>query len=149
MMADVLCAWCGTLIGQSEAEHSHGICRACSRELRGIPDLSEAELDGLPFGVIVLAEDGTVLAYNLAEGGLSGREPSAVIGRNFFTEIAPCTAVQAFQGAFHEFRRRTEGSRTFQFTFRFPEGSVRVQVVFLHRGTDVVVAVLRRPGQDS
>ena len=148
-MADVLCAWCGTLIGQSEAEHSHGICRSCYRELRGIPDLSESELDGLPFGVIVLAEDGTILAYNLAEGGLSGREPSAVIGRNFFTEIAPCTAVQTFQGAFHEFCGRAEDSRTFHFTFRFPGGPVRVQIVFLHRGADVAVAVRKRAGQDT
>lgn len=148
-MADVLCAWCGTLIGQSEAEHSHGICRSCYRELRGIPDLSEPELDGLPFGVIVLAEDGTILAYNLAEGELAGREPSAVIGRNFFTEIAPCTAVQTFKGVFQEFCKRTEDSRTFHFTFRFPEGTVRVQIVFLHRGPDVVVAVRKRADQGA
>lgn len=143
-MGDVLCAWCGAVIGRSEVDHSHGICRSCYRELLRIPDLSEEALDGLPFGVIILARDGTVLAYNPAEGALAGREPSAVIGRHFFTEIAPCTSVQEFQGVFREFCERDEASRTFQFTFHFPSGPVRVQIVFLHRGADVAVAVRKR-----
>ena len=148
-MADVLCAWCATLIGQSGVEHSHGVCRTCYRELRGIPDLSSAELDDLPFGVIVLAEDGTVLAYNRAESDLTGREPIRVIGRNFFTEIAPCTSVQAFLGAFREFCQGNEPSRTFQFTFHFPTGPVPVLIVFLHKGKDVTVAVRKYLGQDA
>lgn len=143
-MSDVLCAWCGTLIRQSEAEHSHGICPPCYRHLRGLPDLSEEELDELPFGAIVLAQDGTVLAYNRAEGELAGRDPREVVGRNFFTAIAPCTSVQAFQGAFLAFHQGEEPSRTFQFTFRFPGGPIRVQIVFLHKGTDVTVAVRKR-----
>lgn len=144
-MADVLCAWCGTLIGQSAVEHSHGICQACNRQLRGIPNLSETELDDLPFGVIVLAENGTVLAYNRAESELAGRQPEDVIGRNFFTEIAPCTSVQSFFGGFREFCQGDESSRTFRFTFRFPGGAVRVQIVFLRKGSEVAVAVRKLP----
>ncbi|HEY3401712.1 MAG TPA: PAS domain-containing protein [Geothrix sp.] len=140
-MADVLCAWCGALIGQSAAEHSHGICRTCSQQLRGLPELSETELDELPFGVIVLAEDGTVLTYNRAEGELAGRRPQEVVGHNFFTEVAPCTSVQAFLGGFREFCRGDEPSKTFKFTFRFPGGPVRVQIVFLRKGQEVAVAV--------
>lgn len=148
-MANVLCAWCGALIGQSEAADSHGICWACYRELRGIPDLSERELDGLPFGVIVLAVDGTVLSYNRAESELAKREPLSVIGRNFFTEIAPCTSVQAFLGAFREFCQGNEPSRTFQFTFPFLDGPVRVVIVFLHKGEDVTVAIRKCLGQGA
>ncbi|WP_257309130.1 PAS domain-containing protein [Geothrix fuzhouensis] len=148
-MPNVLCAWCGALIGQSEAEDSHGICRTCYRDLRGIPDLSSTELDGLPFGVIVLAEHGTILAYNQAESRLAKREPLSVIGRNFFTEIAPCTSVQAFLGAFREFCHGNEPSRTFQFTFPFPDGPVRVVIVFLHKGKDVTVAVRKCLGQNA
>lgn len=144
-MANVLCAWCGTLIGQSAAEHSHGICRTCNQQLRGLPELSETELDDLPFGVIILAEDGTVLTYNRAEGELSGRQPREVVGRNFFTEIAPCTSVQAFLGGFREFCRGDEPSKTFGFTFRFPGGPVRVQIVFLRKGLEVAVAVRKLP----
>lgn len=50
-----------------------------------------AALDTLPFGVIGLAADGTVTAYNAAEAALSGLTPSRVIGRNFFTSVGPCT----------------------------------------------------------
>ena len=132
------------MIGQSGVDHSHGICRSCYRELLRIPDLSEEALDDLPFGVIVLAKDGTILAYNPAEGALAGRTPSAVIGRHFFSEVAPCTSVQEFQGVFREFCEQGETSRTFRFTFHFPGGPVRVQIVFLHRGADVAVAVRKQ-----
>ena len=140
-MADVLCAWCGALVGQSAAEHSHGICQPCYQRLRGLPDLTEEELDELPFGVIVLSRDGIIRSYNRAEGELAGRAPRSVLGRNFFTEVAPCTSVQAFEGSFRAFCEGDEVSRTFQFTFRFLAGPVRVQIVFLHKKPDVAVAI--------
>jgi photoactive yellow protein len=140
-MADVLCAWCGAWIRTGGIDHSHGICPACARRLRGIPDLSEAELDELPFGVIVLAGDGTVLAYNRAEEELAGRRSRDVIGRNFFTEVAPCTSVKAFQGQFETFCQGSEPSRTFQFTFRFPAGPLKVQILFLHKAAGGLVVV--------
>lgn len=49
------------------------------------------DLDALPFGVIAMSTDGNVAAYNLAEASLSGLTPSRVIGRHFFTSVAPCT----------------------------------------------------------
>ncbi len=140
-LPEVVCAWCGARIGESPVRHSHGICPPCYRSLRGIPDLSEAELDALPYGVIGLDADGTVLAYNRAEGELAGREPGEVIGRNFFREVAPCTAVQAFQGQFEAFCGGEDLPRTFQFTFRFPAGPVRVRILFLRKGRGAVVVV--------
>lgn len=145
-MADVFCAWCRTLIGQSPVDHSHGICRDCYQQMRGIPMLSESELDALPFGVIILDERGTVLAYNKAESDLSGRNRTEVVGRNFFTDVAPCTSVQAFQGGFREFCRGDEPSRTFRFTFHFPTGPIPVQIVFLRMGSEVAVAVQKAIG---
>ena len=140
-MPAVICAWCGARIGESPVEHSHGICPSCDRQLRGVPDLSESELDALPFGVIVLSEDGTVLAYNRAESELAGRKPEEVVGRHFFTDVAPCTAVQDFQGEFQAFCAGEGASKTFRFTFRFPSGSVRVQILFLRKGGGAAVAV--------
>lgn len=51
----------------------------------------DAALDALPFGVIAMSEDGTVTSYNLAESRLSGMTRERVIGRNFFSSVAPCT----------------------------------------------------------
>lgn len=50
-----------------------------------------AEIDTLPFGVVGMTLDGTVGVYNVEEGKLAGLTPSRVIGRNFFTSVAPCT----------------------------------------------------------
>jgi photoactive yellow protein len=48
-------------------------------------------LETLPFGVVAMAENGTVTGYNGAESRLSGLAPANVIGRHFFTGVAPCT----------------------------------------------------------
>ncbi len=50
-----------------------------------------ADLDNLTFGVVGMTLDGTVESYNVVEGKLAGLTPSRVIGRNFFTSVAPCT----------------------------------------------------------
>jgi photoactive yellow protein len=50
-----------------------------------------AMLDALPFGVIGMALDGTVTSYNTAESDLAGLTPARVIGRHFFSAVAPCT----------------------------------------------------------
>ncbi len=51
----------------------------------------DAALDALPFGVVAMTQDGTVTSYNLAESRLSGLTPAHVIGRHFFSFVAPCT----------------------------------------------------------
>lgn len=65
-----------------------------------IGSMSEAELDALPFGMIELAADGTVVKVNRTEGDIVGFHPSAMIGRNFFTDLAPCTNTPDFRGRF-------------------------------------------------
>jgi len=49
------------------------------------------DLDLWPIGVVGMALDGTVEAYNAMESKLAGLQPDRVIGRNFFTNVAPCT----------------------------------------------------------
>ena len=48
-------------------------------------------LEMLPFGVVAMAGNGTVTSYNGAESRLSGLTPANVIGRHFFSAVAPCT----------------------------------------------------------
>lgn len=145
-MPIVICAWCQAPIGESPVAGSHGICSACAHVVQGLPNLSEDELDDLPYGAIVLSRQGTVLAYNQAEQDLSGREAGGVIGQNFFADVAPCTAVQGFQGEFMEFMDGREPLRTFRFTFPFPTATVRVLITMLRRGEDALVMV--RKAQD-
>jgi photoactive yellow protein len=52
--------------------------------------MTASDCDKLPFGVIGLEADGTVAVYNTEEGKLAGLSPARVIGRHFFTSVAPC-----------------------------------------------------------
>jgi photoactive yellow protein len=52
---------------------------------------SAADLDRLPYGVIAMSLDGTVEAYNSTESRLAGLKAERVLGKNFFTSVAPCT----------------------------------------------------------
>lgn len=62
--------------------------------------MSATAIDKLAFGAVELDRSGKILRYNAAEGEITGRDPKAAIGRNFFTELAPCTNTPAFKGAF-------------------------------------------------
>ncbi|MBV8518919.1 MAG: photoactive yellow protein [Acidobacteria bacterium] len=89
------------------------------QQLEAIGLMSETELDALPFGAIRLDATGTVLSYNAAESKLTGRDPKRVIGRNFFTEVAPCTNVQSFAGRFREGVSKGELHAIFPYRFDF------------------------------
>jgi photoactive yellow protein len=46
--------------------------------------------ESLAFGAVLLDRSGKVVKYNKAEGMIAGRDPSDVVGKDFFNEIAPC-----------------------------------------------------------
>jgi photoactive yellow protein len=90
------------------------------------------ELDALPFGAIQLDSEGTILQFNEYEANLSNRRAPDTIGRNFFTEVAPCTNVREFQGRFAEGIARRELHATFDYVFAFKPRprNVRVTLYF-------------------
>ena len=91
-----------------------------------IARMSDEEIDGLTFGLIELAPDGTVLRYNAAEAEISGRPADKVIGRNFFTDVAPCTNTEEFEG---RFRRAMEAGRVdLRFIYVFDHHMTPTQV---------------------
>lgn len=96
--------------------------------------ISEIDLDALPFGAIQLDTEGVVIAYNRFESEFAQRAPESVIGRNFFTEIAPCSRVQRFQGAFLSGVERRSLNEVFDFVFRFPSGDREVRIRMIYSG---------------
>lgn len=48
------------------------------------------DVDALPFGVVSMALDGTVERYNTTESKLAGLTPRRVLGRSYFSAVAPC-----------------------------------------------------------
>lgn len=88
----------------------------------------DAQLDDLPFGVIALDERGVILRYNLAEARLARLDRSRVLGRNFFRDVAPCTATPEFKGRFDAFVTGRERRTTFSYVFDFKFGAQEVEV---------------------
>ncbi|HYI09189.1 MAG TPA: PAS domain-containing protein [Thermoanaerobaculia bacterium] len=76
------------------------------QSIENIDRMNPEELDALPFGGIRLDKDGKILSYNMTESKLTGRDPKRVIGRNFFTDVAPCTNMRRLPGRFREGWRR-------------------------------------------
>lgn len=79
----------------------------------------EEELNEAPFGIIRLDDDGEVEFYNRYESDLSGIAPSEAIGRNFFTQLAPCSNSRLFQGRFEEGVRKGHIDERFTYTFTY------------------------------
>jgi len=114
-------------------------------------DLPLDRLDELPFGAIVIDPDGTIRAYNEYETRLSHFERDAVLGKNFFRDVAPCTAVQAFEGRMHKFLKTSDRvSERFNYFFPFAHGAATVEITFLRlrQQGQILIAVERRDDDD-
>lgn len=93
-----------------------------------LEDLAQADLDALPFGVVVVDDRGIITAYNTAESRISGLPPAEVIGRNFFTDVAPCTGVPHVLGRFLRGVRAGHCDFSVGFVFSFRRAPVRVRL---------------------
>jgi photoactive yellow protein len=106
-------------------------------DLESITRMSEEQLDDLPFGAIRLDKDGTILSFNMSESKLTGRKKERVVGRNFFTEVAPCTNVMDFAGRFREGMAKKELHAIFPYRFDFQMAPRDVTVtLFYSKQTD-------------
>ncbi len=109
-------------------------------------DLPLERLDELPFGAIVIDAKGTILEYNEYERRLSHLERAAVLGKNFFRDVAPCTGVQAFEGRLRTFLGTNDRvSESFEYFFPFRHGAVTVEITFLRlpKKGQILIAVER------
>ena len=93
------------------------------------------QLDNAPFGIIKVDDEGTVEFFNKYESELSGMDPDEVTGRNFFTQVAPCTNNRLFRGRFKKGVRRGELDETFTYTYTY---KMRPTLVDVHLFRDEV-----------
>ncbi len=52
---------------------------------------SDDSYDSLPFGIVKMDYSGKIIAYSDALTVLAGISKENAVGKNFFTEVAPCT----------------------------------------------------------
>jgi photoactive yellow protein len=90
--------------------------------------MSGKDIDGLAFGAIQLDGKGVILQYNSAEGAITGRHPKDVIGRNFFTDVAPCTNKPEFKGEFDRGVKADNLNTMFEYTFDYNMKPTKVKV---------------------
>jgi photoactive yellow protein len=115
------------------------------RRMARLADLPMAEIDVLPFGAIRIDENGTIRTYNQYEARLSRLDAARVIGKNFFRDIAPCTAVQAFEGRMRDFIASADViSTSFDYFFSFAHDAVDVTITFVKLpNKEIMIAVER------
>ena len=88
-------------------------------DLDHLASLTPEQLDALPFGVIQVDDTGVVKLYNRYESQLSGIAAAAVIGRHFFTQIAPCTNNRLLYGRFRDGVVAGQFDATIPYTFTY------------------------------
>ena len=113
--------------------------------LQAIP---EPEKNRLPFGLIRVDWDGTILEYNMAEAELMGVDRDWAIGKNFFNDVATCTKPEAFYGKFAQGVREGFLNVVFDYVFvhKGVSTSVKVNMVTMpdHIGRRTVMIMIKR-----
>lgn len=90
--------------------------------------MGDSQLNDVAFGAIKLDGKGIILQYNAAEGDITGRDPSKVIGKNFFRDVAPCTNSAQFKGKFDEGVKNDNLNTMFEYTFDYEMKPTKVKV---------------------
>ncbi len=141
----VRCVWCETVLDRLPAGRFgvpvwYGVCTACAGgPAKGLfptstlAELTATQYDVLPFGLMEVDRSGFVRKYNAAEERLSGLDRSAVLGKHFFRDVAPCTRVKEFESVFHDLFTRGGAARSaFDFVFRFAGGDRFVHIAMCY-----------------
>jgi photoactive yellow protein len=74
----------------NDEQNSAGIDFGAAGMLAWLDAACDSALDAAPFGVIRMDFTGVVAGYNATESAASGLPASRVIGRHFFSTVAPC-----------------------------------------------------------
>jgi photoactive yellow protein len=90
--------------------------------------LSGKQIDELAFGAIQLDAQGKILRYNEAEALITGRKATAVIGTNFFRDVAPCTNTARFKGVFDAGVRSENLNTMFEYVFDYKMTPTKVKI---------------------
>jgi photoactive yellow protein len=110
--------------------------------LRQVDQLSEKDLDTLPFGMIQLDRTGRILKFNQTEAKMARINRERQLGLNFFDDVAPCTKVKDFYGRFIQGMRDRSLYETFGFVFKFDHGWRNVAITLFYSDKTESVWVL-------
>ena len=90
--------------------------------------LTDRELNALPFGVIKVDDSGVILFYNKYESELASVPVHEALGKNFFTQLAPCSNSRLFYGYFKEGIVAGSMDKSYMYTFSYKMRPTLVRV---------------------
>lgn len=93
-----------------------------------LSNMNDKQINELAFGAVQVDGTGKILAYNEAEAGITGRKSSEVIGKNFFKEVAPCTATPKFKGVFDAGVKAGNLNAMFEYVFDYKMTPTKVKI---------------------
>lgn len=93
-----------------------------------LSNMNDKQINELAFGAVQVDASGKILAYNEAEAGITGRKSSEVIGKNFFKEVAPCTATPKFKGVFDAGVKAGNLNAMFEYVFDYKMTPTKVKI---------------------
>jgi photoactive yellow protein len=121
--------------------HDHDQASFLSPNLFGWLEAADGDaLDALEFGLIAMGLDGKVEHYSKAESELANLSPDKVVGRHFFTAVAPCTnnVIVAYR---FETESEIDAVINYTFTFRIAPMAVRLRLLKRPGGRRMYLAV--------
>lgn len=86
------------------------------------------DADACDFGVVKVDDSGVIQLYNRYESELAGVIPSAAEGKNFFTQVAPCSNNGLFYGAFKKGVAAGHLNTSFPYTFTYRMKPTNVKI---------------------
>lgn len=82
-------------------------------------DANRPAADAQEHGVVQVDDAGIILLYNKYESDMAGIDPNFAQGRNFFTQVAPCSNNRLFFGRFKEGVGKNALDARFKYTYTY------------------------------
>lgn len=111
--------------------------------LAALDRCDSAALDAVPFGVVKMRTDGTVIEYNAAEAAFSGRSSRRVMGLDFFVDVAPCTNNYLVAQRFYD-DEVLDVTLDYVFTWKMAPSPVRLRLLRQPGAGHMYLVVTRR-----
>lgn len=90
-----------------------------SEVISNLGRMDRALADRQPFGVVKVDDEGKIELYNKWESDMAGVEVDAAEGKNFFTQVAPCTNNRLVYGRFKSGVEKGAMDSEFNYTFTY------------------------------
>jgi photoactive yellow protein len=96
--------------------------------LQSLPSLSRVEADAQIFGLIKVNDVGLILLFNKVESELASIPVAQAEGKNFFTQVAPCTNNRLFYGRFKDGVAQNQLDVEFDYIFTYRMRPTQVKI---------------------